>query len=122
MSIRSNNSARRWAADLRAWKGASWQQFRSWQMDRRAWGGYWSHRFRSWLTNGRDRWAWDDFRWHRFRSWLTYGRANKFVFATSFILGSVALVGLLTTGPGSAPRLLGEAFIRGDGRGMRTLR
>ena len=113
MSIPSNNSARRWAAELRAWKGPRWQQFRSWQMDRRAWGGYWSHRFRSWLTNGRDRWAWDDFRWHRFRSWLTYGRANKFVFAISVILGSVALVGLLTTGRGSAPRLLGEAFTIG---------
>jgi hypothetical protein len=61
----------------------------------------------------RDRWAWDDFRWHRFRSWLTYGRANKVVFATSVILGSVALVGLLTTGRGGAPRLLGEAFTIG---------
>jgi hypothetical protein len=61
-------------------------------MDRRAWGGYWSHRF---------------------RSWLTHGRANKFLFATSVILGSVAFVGLLTTGRGSAPRLLGEAFTIG---------
>jgi len=113
MSIPSNNSARLWVAELGAWRRPRWQQFRSWQMERRAWGGYWSHRFRSLLTNGRDRWAWDDFRWHRFRSWLTYGRANKFVFAISVILGSVALVGLLTTGRGSAPRLLGEAFTIG---------
>ena len=90
MSIPSNNSARRWAAERRARRGFRWHRFRSWQMYGR--DGYW---------------------WHRFRSWQMYGRANTLVFAASVILGSVAVVGFITMGRGSAPRLLGEAFTIG---------
>ena len=113
MSIPSNNPARRWAAELRAWGGLRWHPFRSWQMDRRAWGGYRWNRFRSGLTYGRGRRAWDGFRWNRFRSWQLHGRANTVAFAASVILSSVALVGFLSMGRGSAPRLLGEAFTVG---------
>jgi len=87
MSIPSNNSARRWAAELRAR-----HQFHSWQTHRRAWGGSW---------------------WNRFRSGLTYGRADRLAFAACVILGSVVLIGFLTMGRGSVPRLLGEAFTVG---------
>jgi hypothetical protein len=95
MSISSNNSARRWAADLRAW------------------GGYWRHRSRSGPTYGGDRRTWDGSWWIRFRSGLTYGRAKRLAFNASVILGSAALVGFLTMGRGSAPSLLGEAFTIG---------
>jgi hypothetical protein len=69
MSIPSNNPAKRWAAELRAWDG------------------YW---------------------WNRFRSWLTDGGASTLAFAVTMILS--VLVGLLTLGRGSAPRLSGGAF------------
>src|SRR4029453_12174743 len=116
MSVSSNNSARRWADEFRAWRGLRWYQFRSWQThgrDRRAWGGYWWHRLRSSLAYGRDRWAWDGFRWHRLRSWLTYSRTGKLVLASSVVLGSMALVGLLSMERGSAPALFGQASPRG---------
>ena len=112
MSVSSNNSARRWPAELRAWGGFRWQQFRSWQTYRRAWGGSW-YRFRSGLTRGRDRRTWDGHWWERFRSGLSYGRADTVAFAASVILGSAALVGFLTMGRGSAPAVLGEAFTVG---------
>ena len=95
MSRPSDNPARRWAADLRASGGFRW------------------HRFRSWQAYGRDRRAWGGYRWHRFRSGLMFGRASTLAFAATVILGSVALVGLLAMGRGSAPRVLGGAFTIG---------
>ena len=74
MSIPSNNSARRWSAEVRAWGGIRWQRFRSWQL---------------------------------------HGRADTLAFAASVIIASAAIVGFLTMGRGSAPRLLGEAFTVG---------
>jgi hypothetical protein len=99
MSIPSNNSARRWPADLRAWGGFRWQRFRSWQMHRRAWGGYWRNRFRSGPTYGRDRPTWAGSWWNRFRSGLTYGRADTLAFATSVILSSAATAASHGSGP-----------------------
>jgi hypothetical protein len=113
MSIPSNNSARRWAAELRAWGGFRWHQLGSWQMYRRSWGGYWWHRFRSGLTYGRNRRTGDGYWWHRFRSWQLQGRADTLAFAACVIIASVAIVGFLTMGRGSVPRLLGEAFTVG---------
>ena len=92
MSVPSYNAARRWAADLRARGGFRW------------------HRFPSWQTYRQDRRARAGYTWHTFRSRLMFGRASALAFAASVILGSVALVGLLAMGRGSAPRLLGETF------------
>ena len=88
MSIPSNNSASRWVDELRAWGHFRWYQFRTWQMyrrRRRAWGG----------------------------SWQLHGRADTLAFAATVIIASAAIVGFLTMGRGSAPRLLGEAFTVG---------
>jgi hypothetical protein len=113
MSIPSNNSARRWAAELRARGGFRWHQLRSWQTHRRAWGGSWWNRFRSGPTYGRDRRTGDGYWWHRFRSWQLQGRADTLAFAACVIIASVVLVGFLTMGRGSVPRLLGEALTVG---------